>query len=711
MQNDNRTSTNQTMHAYQSVSKAQDNLDLREFWRTLVHQKRMILSILGAVILLTLLYTFLSDPVYRATAKLQIEREPTKVVDIKFLDSGDIRDTRDFYQTQFELIKSRALAKRVIDKLSLHDSLEESFWQKMKSSMGLISEDSKQFALENALLENLNIEPIKNSRLVAVHFDSSDREQSSIIANTVIDTFQKMNMERRISAAQDAKTFLTSSISDAKGKLEESEKALNTYARENEIIQLGDDESTIDSHALNRLTEKLSIAENERLELESQYNLLNDDSKGEDRFASLNSSRLKLIAQSLRSAKADLERTNSRSAKRKVRDLQAKLDVEINTVRGILKGDLDAAKRKENLLREKQVQLKSEALVQQDLSVKYKTLRREVDTNQVLYQNLLQRLKEISIAGAVGSNNILVVDQAQPPVNKFKPSLKTNLLFATLLGLLIGMAAAFLREFMDDSVKNISELERATNLPVLGAIPDSPNESAQNLAELTLTEPKSPIAEAFRSLRTTLRFLLRDNNGGNTIFLTSARADEGKTTSAANLAYAYANTGNKVLLIDADLRNPSIHKTLGIAEGNGLVDFLAGRSALNGILKPTQSEHLNVITAGNPPKDPVELLSGHQLKTLMDAASEHFDMVIIDGPPVLGLADAQILASMSNITVLTVRASETRMAAVENALKRLRQTGTHIPGIIVNRIDTSGRMGYYDHEYYHYPTKENSSNK
>ncbi len=269
---------------------------------------------------------------------------------------------------------------------------------------------------------------------------------------------------------------------------------------------------------------------------------------------------------------------------------------------------METAKKKEALIREGISKAKTEAMQEQDKAIAYSTLKREVTTNQELYQNLQQRLKEVNIAGGVVANNIAIIDPAQTPLKKFKPNLLTNLLFGGLLGLLLGVSAAFMREFLDDTVKDVNELERSTQLPVLGIMPETPDVTTGQLARITISKPRSAIAEAFRSLRTSLRFL---HQGDNTpvIFVTSASPNEGKTTTASNLACAYATTGNQVLLIDADLRNPSLHKTLGIHATFGLANYLSGAIDSHSLIQATEIHNLYLIPAGSLPDDPAELLS------------------------------------------------------------------------------------------------------
>ncbi len=623
-------------------AKTQESLDLRGFWKTLVRQRKTIFAIIAVVLVLTLIFTLLSSPLYRASATLQVEREASKIVDDDFLSSGDIRDTRDFYQTQFELLRSYGLIDRVIDKLQLNSTvIRQSLTGKIKTALFPSENTNEKSALNVAISENLYIEPIKNSRLVSIHFEGAAPEQSAAVANAIAETFVVMNLERRRQDTIDAEKFLNERIGEAKAKLQESESKLGAYAQEHTILQLDNKESTTSTLALMQLSEELVKAEREVITVK------NDSTRS-----------------------AELKDAQNRAEQ--IRDL------------------LMTEERK--------------AVQLQGKTTAYKTLQREVETNQASYQGLLQRLKEINVAGTSGSSNLMIIDKAQVPLQKHKPKLSTNLAFASLLGLLLGLTVAFLREFMDDSVKDINDLERQTQLPVLGIVPTAREKNPRKMAQMALTEPRSMLAESFRTLRTTLRFKLREMNAKNTLFITSTRANEGKTTISINLASTYAHAGNRVLLIDADLRNPSLHKIMGGQDQHGLSGYLAGEVSLNQLAQASNVQNLDIIPAGKVAHDPAEMLSSRRMEDLIQAATENYDMVIIDGPPILGLADAMILASLATLTVIAVDAKNTRTTTINNALKRLRQSGLSVAGLLLNKVSDSADLGYED-DYYNYPVR------
>ena len=628
--------------------KTQDNLDLREFWKTLMRRKGLVLGILLTTILLALLFTLLSTPVYRATSTVQIEREAgAKLAETDVLGPGDIRDPRGYFDTQLELISSRFLIAQVIRELQLDETaISPSLFGQVKALFR--SNTDAETNLIDSLLDNITIEPIRNSRLVDVHVETPNAELSAKIANALANNFVTNNQSKRSFLTSETTTALEKKIADAKEKLQNSERQLNEYSRQNGILGADDNyqtQSTTINLIVTKLSEQIVQAENDRIKIE----------------------------------------TSDRASR----------------------SEIEGARKRVNLLREELSVRQGELLEQQSKMIGYKSLQREVLNNQEVFQSLLKRIEDIDLAGSMTTNNVWVVNKADVPTTRYKPKLSTNLAFATLLGLLLGVAAAFLKEFMYDGIKNVADLEQITDLPILAAIPAAKkNASAHKIARLVVSDPKSSIAEAFRSLRTTLRFsTVETQQSSHVIYVTSACANEGKTTTASNLALAYANAGVKTLLVDADLRNPSFGEALAANAKIGLADYLQGKVESDQLLHKAQADNLYIMTAGEPPKDPVELLSSKRLQQFLDQARRNFEVIILDGPPVLGLADSLLLSSLADSTLLTVNSRDTKVAAVQNAIKRLRQAHSNLIGIVLNKVDTSGRLGY-DYDYYYYKNEK-----
>jgi capsular exopolysaccharide synthesis family protein len=340
----------------------------------------------------------------------------------------------------------------------------------------------------------------------------------------------------------------------------------------------------------------------------------------------------------------------------------------------------------------------------QGRSIRYNILKREVDTDRVIYNGLLQRLNEVGVTSGTSTSSVAVVDRAEVPLTHFKPDLQQNLMIAMLLGLIGGVALAFFLEYLDDTLRTPEDMERLTQLPVLGVIPKLQKAKVPDERALALKahdDVRSTFAEAYRSVRTALQFSTRDG-APRAFIITSTSKGDGKTTSAVALAINSAQTGRPVLVIDADMRHPAVHKTLGLDNSRGLSNFLSSDVPALGVVRTTEIPNLFVICAGPMPPNPVELLSGPKLLSLLGQLGERFAHIIVDAPPVLGLADAIVLGDQVGAVLFVVSAGSTRKAHARAALKRLRQANVHPIGAIMTKLDLRDGMYGYESAYYYY---------
>lgn len=384
--------------------------------------------------------------------------------------------------------------------------------------------------------------------------------------------------------------------------------------------------------------------------------------------------------------------------KAQIRELDAQAEEAINAIKLSIKAQYDAAKNEEAMLSQQVDSTKSAVLDQRSRSIQYNILQREVDTNRSLYDGLLQRYKEIGVAGGVGTNNVSVVDRAERPGAPSSPRLLLNVIASLLAGTVLGIAGAFGLEYMDDTFKSPEDVERGLAMPVIGIIPKP--EQGLSLTD-ALVDSHSAISEAYRSLRTALQFSTAEGVP-KTLLVTSSRPSEGKTTTAASLATAFTQIGMKVLIIDADLRNPSLHKVLKCPNEVGLSNYLAGAKLPQDVAQDTSVNNLTFISSGPLPPNPAELLAGARLVSLLSLATETFDLVLVDGPPIMGLADAPLLASNVSGTLLVIAANETRREAAKLAVRRLNFARAPIVGALLSKFDTR-QVGYgYSYGGYEY---------
>jgi capsular exopolysaccharide synthesis family protein len=379
-----------------------------------------------------------------------------------------------------------------------------------------------------------------------------------------------------------------------------------------------------------------------------------------------------------------------------------------------LKSDYLAAKQKEEQLRAEVEKYKGELLNSQDKSIGYNTLQREVETNRQLYEGLLQRVKEVNVAGLSNTNNISIVDPAIVPYTVFKPNRRLNLALGMVLGLFLGTVLAFMLEFLDDRIKTSDDMEKALGIPLLGIAPSISKRIKQNYALLTVEKPTSAVAEAFRSLRTNLMFATR-TGAPRVMNVTSSGPSEGKTSTTINLATAFAQAGKSVLLVDADLRKPTLHKHFKLDNTKGLANYLVGQETLEGVTQTCFIPEVYIVTSGPLTPNPVELLSSERLGELVafiDAPDCKFDIILFDSPPVLGLSDALIIGNRTHATVLVAAYNETHKRPLMTAFTRLRQARNNIIGAVMTKAKGSAGGSYYNYDYYYtYGDKKSLENK
>jgi capsular exopolysaccharide synthesis family protein len=388
--------------------------------------------------------------------------------------------------------------------------------------------------------------------------------------------------------------------------------------------------------------------------------------------------------------------------KARLDEMDRQIEAQVSSIRDSLRNQYQIALNRENDLKRRVSGLTSAVLSERGRSIQYNILERELDTSRTLYDGLLQRYKEIGVAGGVGTNNVSVVDTALPGY-RVKPEPRRNLTLGLLFGAAVGVGLALLREFMDDTIKVPEDIQEKLGLPVLGGIPSLP---AGVSTKVALADPRSALSEAYYSVRTALQFSAAEGLP-KSLLITSARPTEGKTTTALALARNFARLGGSVLLIDCDLRNPSLHRELGEERATGLTNYLVGASELAPLLQPIE-DHLTFLPAGPLAPNPAELLSGKMIKALLEETTAQFDLVLFDGPPVLGLADAPQLASQIGGTVLVIEAGKTRRSLANAALRRLRGAHAHMLGGLLTKFSAKhAGYGYgYGYQYaYDYGTR------
>lgn len=707
----------------------------------LKHRWTLLLVVMLAVAIAGI-NTFLLRPTYRATAVLQIERAPARIVDFNNgavdLEQASVDEFLGL-KTQYELLRSRSLAERVIDDLQLDRSKpaapvigtasqiataegngqapaaaspahDEGYFGRILSGYRKLSTPASsdaevlgREAVVGAFLGALGVDPIPNSRLVRLSVDNSDPALAARIVNATAQTFVSLGQERRVESSSYAKTFLEDQIKQMKGKLEDSERKLNQYAQKKQILTL-DEKTSVVNQTYVEYAAALSKAEQERIKAESLYGEAKRnpesavravDNKSSVQIFKEQKAKLELeYQQNLRVYKPDMPKMQQLNAQ--IVEMDAQVKKEITFLVGLVKAQYDSALAQEAQLRDKLGRTRKEVLTTQDSSIDLNLLKREVDTNRQLYDGLLQRLKQVGISSNLTTNNVSIVDSANPPLFPYKPNLQSNLLSGLGIGLFLGLCLVFLLEYLDDSIKFPDEVERVLGVPLMGVVPvgEKKRSAVRSIALDVHSEPRSTIAEAYRSVRTALQFST-SHGAPDRLLVTSTTRNEGKSTTALALAINFAQMGHHVLLVDADMRNPSVHKMLGIPNELGLSNVLSADALGESLIQTTVIPNLSVLTAGPPPPNPVDLLMGPNLVTFLDTANLiGISYVIVDAPPILGIADSIVLGNQIQDILFVVRSGLTKKANIRDALRRLRLAGLAPRGALLNFAPARALQGY-----------------
>ena len=702
---------------------------LLSYWFIILRRKFVIIPILIAALVIGLVATLLATPRYTATARIEISKTRANLTRI-----GDAEEENDklsdltFYQTQYGLLRARSLAERVARSLRLVDS--EAFYKAFNLTragaeiggkpvpLTQQQRDAEFAKVVNVLLAGQKVAPVRDSSLVDVRFEAADRAVAAQVANAWVEQFIQANMDQRFAATSGARTFLERRLSQLRLRLEQSERDLVNYSSSQQIVSLSSSVSadgkthsdrTLTGDQLEALSRALSEATADRIAAESRLG------KGEaattaGQQSGGRSAGVLLLRQRRAEVAADYAKMMvqftpdyppAAALKSQLDSLDRAVSTETSRIGSGVTAEFNEASTREQRLQKLVDNLKKELNDQQRRGIQANIYQREVDTNRELYDALLQRYKEIGVAG-VGTNNVLFIDAAKIPEGPSSPNMPLNMLVALMLGIMVAGGVAFALEQIDETVKNPGDLARAVDQPFLGAIPHN---DAKDLTQL-LDDPKSAVAEAYFSALTNLRFST-DHGVPRSLVVTSTRAAEGKSTSAASLARSIGRTGHTVILIDGDMRSPSLHSFFGMNHDVGLSNFLTGDANIEGLLRETNWPGVDLMTTGPQPPNTAELLSGPRMRELITTLMARYDHVIVDAPPLLGLADAPLMSEMVEGVVFIVSASGPSTRLVRNALERLRTVNAHIFGIVLTKFRSETNHYGYGYGYkYGYGTSE-----
>jgi polysaccharide biosynthesis transport protein len=718
---------------YPELSPHESAVD--QYVRILIKRKWIVVVCLVTIFSVVAIASLRMTKIYEAGGSIEINKPDNS---LNFQNSATFN--LDYYdptelETEMKILQSDLLALQVIRELNL-DRRPEFGGSSLPSGSLDVAPDPLQIdpARASALLGgfkgNLRVALSPNSRIIDVHYRSSDPQMAASVVNTLMQTYVENNLKARFESTMQASDWLQKQLVDMQMKVETSQEKLVRYQKEHEILGI-DEKQNIITAKLDELNKELTSAESERMDKEAFYRLV--ESGDPDAIASsaggaegTGAQGASGLLESLRSKQADMKiqaaELNTQfgpsypklaQLNSQLKEIEVQIQAEMKKVAAKVRGQYMTALQRENMLRDAMEKQKQEANKLNESAIEYTLLKRDAETYRTLYEGLLQKLKEAGVSAGLKSNNFRIIDTARPPSYPIEPNIPRNLGFAVMLGLATGVGLAFLLEGLDNTIRTTEQAQMISGLAPLGMIPlgsksarDGPNAkrlviaSSKEAVELvTQVRPQSQMAESYRALRTSL---LLSNLGSppKVIMVTSALPQEGKTTTSINTAVVLAQKGVRVLLMDADLRRPSIHKTLGMGPRSGLSNVLTGSTKLDqAITRSAILPNLFVLPAGTPPPNPAELLASSNIRDVLAQLREQYDHIVVDTPPSLSVTDAVVLSQRADAVVLVIRCGQTTKQALRRARDILSRVNAKVVGVLLNAVDLSSPDYYYYYEY------------
>ncbi len=692
----------------------------------------LILSFMLSVVTIVTIATFRMQPVYVATARVEIDRENSNILPFQGTDSYDyMLDMENYIETQSKILTSETLALQTIRNAGLSSRPEF-------SSPGGPSEAVASGTLANqkrppelgAFLGSLSAKRVPSSRLMDVSFESTDPQLAARIVNVHLETYVQRNIQSQYDSTTRATTWLRDQLEELKIRVQKSEDARIAYERQNQIWTL-DDKQNVSSQRFADANREFTMAQSERIKKQALFEFAKSGNLSAVPQIQSNAAlgdmqrRLRESSSEYREALAQFG-PNFPKVQRlqaQIKELEINIEKEKQNIVDTLESEYRQAMAREAVMVKALEQQKLEVNEMAGKMVEYNILKREAEANKTLYDGLLTKLREAGVSAGLRSSNIRVVDAAMIPSAPSRPAKTRNVLLAFIVGLVGGIGLALMREYLDNTVKTPDDIETLAHLPSLAVVPQFTSSSAngggkrQKLLpglssngydkriELVAQHlPKSQMSEAFRALRTSL-LLSRADHAPQVILVTSALPREGKTTAAANLAVTLAQLGDSTVVVDADLRKPGVGRLLNMTGGKyaGLSSYLAGASSLDLVTVPHPTiPNLAAIPTGPLPPNPADLLSSHRFAEAIAELRKKFKFIVIDSPPVMAATDAVILSVQTDGVLLVVRSGETPKEAFTRTRDLLVSVKCNILGVVLNAVDASAPDYYYSYRYYPY---------
>jgi polysaccharide biosynthesis transport protein len=690
--------------------------DARQYLAVLHKRRALVLTSLGVSLLVAVLYNYTSRPLYRANSQILIDRSGPRVLANKDMVDQGVQD----FQTEYEILRGRTLAEKVVERLDLQKNPELatgpllSPWERFqrrylgKSNQPMV--DSEGLPLSpaaSAVRSRLTVEPLPGNRLVNLRFTAYDPRVAADLANTLAELYIENARDLRYSRSSEATGWLAEQLKEQKRKVEDAERALLAYEERQGLVGIGDGGADDPGAAMES---SVLVARTERIAKEAQLGQVR--TLPPSQLASVPAIAQSPGVQDARRRAGELQAEYARlgetlgdkhpdmvRVRHELDAAQDKLQAEVRAALRNLEGEAQAARAKEANLEANMERARREGLEVSRKAIEWNALKREVESNKQLFQSLMSRSKETGLESELKATGVSIVERAEVPQSPASPNRPRNYRIALLVGLALGVGLALLFEHADNTVKTPEDLKQL-GLPFLGMVPNvtPPAGSPAIVRPAALKNPEGAVAEAYRVLRTNLLFSTAAD-GSRALLVTSPNPGEGKTTTAANLAGSLALNGAKVLVVDADLRRPTLHQHFGIQRAPGLSDLIVGKFQPSDVIQGSRLRGVHVIPCGYVPPNPAELLGSHTMREIVKALKTRYEWVIIDTPPILAMADTPVLCPYVDGVVLVVAAEVSGRPGLQRALDQITSVGGKLLGVVLNKVDLR-RNSYYYSQYY-----------
>lgn len=707
----------------------EDQLDLRHYWNVIDRRKWGILALAAIVSLITLLVTLAITPVYQATSTLLIESQGANAVSIEEVYGLDTR-AQQYYDTQFEILKSRPLAERVIYRLNLAANPQFAPWMAEEADAGggagwlsFLSGDEEAGAaarldpvleLTGPYLDKLTIAPVRDTQLVHVRYEATNPVLAADIANAHAQSYIESTLDARVEMTQSVSDWMSRRLDVLRNKLRDSERRLQAYREQEQLVDLQGLQS-LPAKEIDELSSRLIEARRQVTQAKTAYmqvqQLQVQDSSSLRELSALpgvlNDALVQTFWQATAQAEIQVAELGKRygpkhpkmiAARSELAAANESLSRHIESVTESIRTRFEEAQQQEVAVSEALEDAKNRYHVVGRKGSELRSLQQEVASNSQLYEMFYNRIKETSQTNDMQPASARIIATAIPPMEPVKPNKKLFVALAFVLSLVLGVIAAFVLDILDNTVKSAEEVEQKLDQPLLGMLPEFDEDSVTSGIPLFIDGDHNDYSESMRTVRTGIALSSLDNPY-RTVMVTSSVAGEGKTTTAVNLALAFSQM-ERVLLIDADMRRPSVSRELDIPRSRGgLAELVSGTVQLDEAIVQMANQQVDVISAGVIPPNPLELLSSRRLNEVLKTLSDRYDRIVIDCPPLLPVSDSRVISTYVDSVVYVVKADATSVNRVKVGLGHLAQTRAPITGIVLNRLDMRKAEKYSDYGY------------